>query len=179
MASLTPERNTDDITIGKDPQHTPIPTSSSHHSPHQNTALSEKRRSPEPERQPLHWVIKQPPGRFTVNCILQIAAFGAAIGFGIFAIKSVNVAKRANYFAEQANNYSSRANELAEKANLAADQANNYSNRANVLAENAKLAADQAYDMAIMANRLTLLTLCLTVSNEVSWLFSHILSVVK
>lgn len=88
---------------------------------------------------PLNGVLRQPTGQFVINIIVQVAAVAAAIAFGIFAIKSVKIANRAN--------------ELAAEANRIAVQANAY--------------ASDSIAQAWMANQLTLLALCLSTDVDV------------
>jgi hypothetical protein len=90
--------------------------------------------------------LRQPAAQFFINTLLQLAAFAAAIAFGVFAIKSVQEANRANDLA-------SESNKLAIAANNMAFQANNI--------------ADESIDMARLANQLTFLALCLSSEGQV------------
>ena len=58
-------------------------------------------------------VLSPPIGQFVINTLLQAAAFAAAIAFGVFAIKSVNKADTANYYAAQALEEARIANQIA------------------------------------------------------------------
>ena len=58
-------------------------------------------------------VLRPPIGQFVINTLLQAAAFAAAIAFGVFAIKSVNKADTANYYAAQALEEARIANQIA------------------------------------------------------------------
>lgn len=57
--------------------------------------------------------LSPPIGQFVINMILQIAAFAAAIAFGVFAVKSVTVGNDANRFAARALDEAVIANKLA------------------------------------------------------------------
>lgn len=57
--------------------------------------------------------LSPPLGQFFINMILQIATFGAAIAFGIFAVKSINIARTANSYAAQALEEARVANQVA------------------------------------------------------------------
>lgn len=61
-----------------------------------------------------------PLGQFFINMILQIAAFVAAIAFGVFAIKSIDIARTANEYSARANGYAAEALEEARLANQVA-----------------------------------------------------------
>lgn len=52
--------------------------------------------------------------------ILQIAAFAVAIAFGVFAVKSIDIARTANKYSASANSYAARALEEARVANQVA-----------------------------------------------------------
>lgn len=54
-----------------------------------------------------------PLGQFFINMILQIAAFVAAIAFGVFAIKSIDIARTANSYAAEALEEARLANQVA------------------------------------------------------------------
>lgn len=58
-----------------------------------------------------------PLGQFFINMILQIAAFAAAIAFGVFAVKSIDIARTANKYSASANSYAAQALEEAHVAN--------------------------------------------------------------
>lgn len=63
---------------------------------------------------PLRIATLSPPvGQFIINTILQMAGFAAAIAFGVFAVRSVNVGHDANRFAAQALDEAVIANKLA------------------------------------------------------------------
>lgn len=64
--------------------------------------------------------LSPPLGQFFINMILQIAAFAAAIAFGVFAVKSINIARTANEYSASANSYAARALEEARVANQVA-----------------------------------------------------------
>ena len=66
---------------------------------------------PLPDRQVS--TISPPIGQFIINMLLQVAAFAAAIAFGIFAVKSVRVGYLANPYANQAVELAATANQLA------------------------------------------------------------------
>lgn len=83
--------------------------------------------SPEEEREKLNGPLQKtkatlspPLGQFFINMILQIAAFAAAIAFGVFAVKSIDIARTANEYSASANNYAARALEEARVANQVA-----------------------------------------------------------
>lgn len=61
-----------------------------------------------------------PLGQFFINMVLQIAAFVAAIAFGVFAIKSIDIARTANKYSAMANSYAAQALEEARLANQVA-----------------------------------------------------------
>ena len=61
-----------------------------------------------------------PLGQFFINMILQIAAFAAAIAFGVFAVKSIDIARTANEYSASANSYAAQALEEARVANQVA-----------------------------------------------------------
>ena len=61
-----------------------------------------------------------PLGQFFINMILQIAAFVAAIAFGVFAVKSIDIARTANEYSARANGYAAEALEEARLANQVA-----------------------------------------------------------
>lgn len=92
----------------------PLPMSSTPSS--QNKLLPEKQpvvqsNLPPPDRQVS--TISPPVGQFIINMLLQVAAFAAAIAFGIFAVKSVTVGNLANGYANQAARLAVTANQLA------------------------------------------------------------------
>ena len=89
--------------------------------------------------------------QFVINVLLQLAAIAAAIGFGVFAIKSVNLTKEANVFAKQ--QYSSDSQQAAQDESASQDTSRN---------------TKEAVDQARMSNQLTLLTICLSLNNNVS-----------
>lgn len=83
--------------------------------------------APKIEGENLNRLLKQttatlspPLGQFFINMILQIAAFAAAIAFGVFAVKSINIARTANEYSASANSYAARALEEARVANQVA-----------------------------------------------------------
>jgi hypothetical protein len=57
--------------------------------------------------------LSPPIGQFVINTILQMAAFAAAIAFGVYAVKSVTVANDANHYAAMAVQQALTANQLA------------------------------------------------------------------
>ncbi|MCJ1301654.1 hypothetical protein MMC08_004455 [Hypocenomyce scalaris] len=57
--------------------------------------------------------LSPPLGQFFLNTILQIAAFVAAIAFGVFAVKSVKIANAANAYAARALEEARVANQVA------------------------------------------------------------------
>lgn len=61
--------------------------------------------------------LSPPLGQFFINMILQIAAFAAAIAFGV---KSINIATTANEYSASANSYAARALEEARVSNQVA-----------------------------------------------------------
>lgn len=61
--------------------------------------------------------LRPPLVQFVVNLILQIAAFAAAIAFGVFAVKSVREAVEANAYAERALDAAQAALDAANAAN--------------------------------------------------------------
>jgi hypothetical protein len=92
----------------------PLPMSSTPSS--QNKLFPEKQpvvqsNLPPPDRQVS--TISPPVGQFIINMLLQVAAFAAAIAFGIFAVKSVMVGNLANGYANQAVRLAVTANQLA------------------------------------------------------------------
>jgi hypothetical protein len=88
-------------------------------------------------------VLVPPLGQFLLSMILQTAGLIAAVAFGVFAILSVKVAKEANTLAKT-------ANDLTYNGMM---YANNQ--------------ADEASELATAANRLALLTLCLSNDSRV------------
>jgi CBS domain containing-hemolysin-like protein len=61
----------------------------------------------------LEATLSPPLGQFFINMTMQIAGFVAAVAFGVFAIKSVQMADTSNRYAGQALNQSIIANKLA------------------------------------------------------------------
>jgi hypothetical protein len=57
--------------------------------------------------------LSPPIGQFVINTILQIAAIGAAIAFGVYAVRSVTVGSDANSYAAKAVEQAVTANQLA------------------------------------------------------------------
>ena len=57
--------------------------------------------------------LSPPVGQFVINLLLQIAAFAAAIAFGIYAVKSVTVGNDANQLASVAVKQAVTSNQLA------------------------------------------------------------------
>jgi hypothetical protein len=57
--------------------------------------------------------LSPPLGQFVVNSFLQVAALVAAVAFGVFAIRSVQLTQTANGYAVQALDQSIMANNLA------------------------------------------------------------------
>ena len=57
--------------------------------------------------------LSPPLGQFFINMILQIAAFAAAIAFGVFAVKSIDIARTANSYAARALEEARVANQVA------------------------------------------------------------------
>jgi hypothetical protein len=88
-------------------------------------------------------VLVPPLGQFLISMLLQTAGFVAAVAFGVFAILSVKVAKESNALAKN-------ANDLTYNGTM---YANNQS--------------DEASKLATAANRLALLTLCLSNDSRV------------
>lgn len=127
---------------GKEPEwgHSP-PTSHQHIYVGQSMQPEDEKKKDRIELQslPLNGVLRQPTGQFVINIFLQIAAFAAAIAFGIFAIKSVRIASQANELANQANDIARRANVFA----------------------------DEAIGQAWLANQFTLIALCLSTDADV------------
>ena len=83
--------------------------------------------APEKEEKKMNGLLKKrtatltpPLGQFFINMILQIAAFAAAIAFGVFAVKSIDIARTANEYSASANSYAARALEEARVANQVA-----------------------------------------------------------
>lgn len=103
------------------------------------------------QARPIPWRLKRPVAQFVINVLLQLAAIAAAIGFGVFAIKSVNLTKEANVFAKQ--QYSSDSQQAAQDESASQDTSRN---------------TKEAVDQARMSNQLTLLTICLSLNNNVS-----------
>ena len=69
-------------------------------------------------RAALHSARLSPPiGQFFVNLLVQCAGFAAAIAFGIYAVKSVQVGSNANEVALAANKIAEEANRIARDAN--------------------------------------------------------------
>lgn len=64
--------------------------------------------------------LSPPLGQFFINMILQLAAFAAAIAFGVFAVKSIDIARTANEYAASANRYAAQALGEARVANQVA-----------------------------------------------------------
>lgn len=64
--------------------------------------------------------LSPPLGQFFINMILQLAAIAAAIAFGVFAVKSIDIARTANGYAKTANSYAAQALEEARVANQVA-----------------------------------------------------------
>lgn len=88
-------------------------------------------------------VLVPPLGQFLLSMLLQTAALAAAIAFGVFAVRSVDL-------ADAANNIAKEANSIADGATSAADQQ-----------------AKDASELAMAANRLALITLCLADNPQV------------
>jgi hypothetical protein len=103
--------------------------------------------------------IKQPVAQFVINTLLQLLAFAITVAFGVYAIRSVRMAVEGNDYAKRANDYADRANGYAKKANVYAERANDYAKRANEYAET-------ALEQARLANQLTLLALCMSVTDN-------------
>ncbi|KAF2016920.1 hypothetical protein BU24DRAFT_140696 [Aaosphaeria arxii CBS 175.79] len=61
--------------------------------------------------------LEPPIAQFAINVLLQLAAFAAAIAFGVFAVKSVQVGNRANAYANAAAGLADKAMAQAEMAN--------------------------------------------------------------
>lgn len=57
--------------------------------------------------------VKQPVAQFIINSFLQAAAFAVATAFGVFAVKSVDVAILANKYTLQSQEQAMTANQLA------------------------------------------------------------------
>lgn len=57
--------------------------------------------------------LSPPLGQFFINMILQLAAFAAAIAFGVFAVKSIDIARTANTYADRALGEARIANQVA------------------------------------------------------------------
>ncbi len=58
-------------------------------------------------------ILEPPTGQFFTNALLQSAAIAAAIAFGVFAVKSVNIANAANAYAAAAVEQARLANQVA------------------------------------------------------------------
>jgi hypothetical protein len=58
-------------------------------------------------------MLKPPIAQFIINLLLQLAAFAAAIAFGVYAVKSVDVAIKGNNYANQAIEIADIANKLS------------------------------------------------------------------
>lgn len=61
--------------------------------------------------------LSPPLGQFFINLLVQVAGFAAAIAFGVYAVKSVQVGGQANVAAQAANDIASEANGIALDAN--------------------------------------------------------------
>jgi CBS domain containing-hemolysin-like protein len=57
--------------------------------------------------------VTPPVGQFVIQTLLQIAGFAAAIAFGIYAVRSVNVATLANRYSQESIQQALAANQLA------------------------------------------------------------------
>jgi hypothetical protein len=57
--------------------------------------------------------LSPPIGQFVINTVLQVAALGAAIAFGVYAVKSVTAAIDSNNYAARAVEQAVTANQLA------------------------------------------------------------------
>lgn len=95
--------------------------------PPKKSGSSSNPTAPEKEGEQLNRLLKRktatlspPLGQFFINMLLQIAAFAAAIAFGVFAVKSIDIARTANKYSASANNYAARALEEARVANQVA-----------------------------------------------------------
>jgi hypothetical protein len=85
--------------------------------------LPRRRRGVSPEKQQVEnfhpppqqqvSTLSPPIGQFLINTLLQIAAFTAAIAFGVYAVKSVTVGSDANRQAGRAVELAVTANQLA------------------------------------------------------------------
>ena len=101
-------------------------------------------------------VLVPPLGQFLLSMLLQTAGLVAAVAFGVFAILSVKVAKEANILAKTANDLTYNGMMYASNQ------------------------ADEASELATAANRLALLTLCLSndsrvcsLSTVLAWLLNR------
>lgn len=83
------------------------------------TSEEEKEKSNRPLRNATA-TLSPPLGQFFINIILQIAAFAAAIAFGVFAVKSIDIARTANDYSARANSLADQALEEARVANQVA-----------------------------------------------------------
>lgn len=104
-------------------------------------SLPEKQSTEDIHQPPAPQVAKLTPplGHFIINTLLQIAAFAAAIAFGIYAVKSVTVGNDANGYAAEANKYAAQAVRQAQVAN----------------------------ELALMADQMAMISVCLATSNQV------------
>jgi hypothetical protein len=70
--------------------------------------------TPVPHQKLKHVAVLSPPiGQFIINIIIQALGLGAAIAFGVYAVKSVTAANDANKYASEAILQAVMANKLA------------------------------------------------------------------
>lgn len=116
-AFITSESQSNPATI---PTQSPnLPHSSTPTSPHEFIEKSLPNplfQSPNSSKQ-ITATLTPPVGQFWVNFSLQLIAIVAAIAFGIFAVKSVNVGIEANGLASLSNRYAVGAIDAARTAN--------------------------------------------------------------
>ena len=100
-------RNSDPVDPNRIPSVRGLPHSQTLAPPSQQSSKSIK-------GQPQQIATLSPPiGQFVINTLLQIAAFAAAIAFGVYAVKSVTVGSDANNYAAKAVEQAVTANQLA------------------------------------------------------------------
>lgn len=104
-----------------------LPLDTTNPAPPKKSGLSSSSPTAEKEGEKLNYLLRKktatlspPLGQFFINTILQFAAFAVAIAFGVFAVKSIDIARTANEYSASANSYAARALEEARVANQVA-----------------------------------------------------------
>lgn len=115
MDSTTPSASNNNITLAPNTTN-PAPTPNKSLSP----PSKEKKEKLNKPLKKATATLSPPLGQFFITIILQVATFTSAIAFGVFAVKSIHIARTANEYSASANSFSAQALEEARIANQVA-----------------------------------------------------------